>query len=192
MMEKNFQSNDSQVKGLSKPNSLVFNFLEMLTTYWQEEIVNLKMGDSLANLLNYLLDMYVFERKDFTCKNMKSYDFDPREVMRSLLTIYSNFYDCKPFKEMIVKDERSYKFALFEETCKKIDRKEIFIASFFGSRFRLLTKSLMQVEKEVKEHEVNYDDAPDEFIDPITSILMEDPVMLPTSKVIVDRSTIGD
>lgn len=32
---------------------------------------------------------------------------------------------------------------------------------------------------------------PDEFLDPILSILMKDPVTLPSSKVIVDRSTIS-
>ena len=37
---------------------------------------------------------------------------------------------------------------------------------------------------------VNYDDAPEEFFDPITTILMEDPVLLPSSKTILDRSTI--
>ncbi len=33
-------------------------------------------------------------------------------------------------------------------------------------------------------------DAPDEFLDPIMSTIMRDPVMLPTSGNIVDRSTI--
>jgi hypothetical protein len=38
---------------------------------------------------------------------------------------------------------------------------------------------------------ISYDDACEEFIDPITSVIMEDPVMLPSSKQIVDRNTIG-
>ena len=36
-----------------------------------------------------------------------------------------------------------------------------------------------------------YDDAPDEYLDPITSTLMIDPVMLPSSKQIIDRATIA-
>jgi hypothetical protein len=39
---------------------------------------------------------------------------------------------------------------------------------------------------------VSYDDAKDEYIDAITTELMEDPVMLPSSKQIVDRNTIGN
>jgi ubiquitin conjugation factor E4 B len=37
---------------------------------------------------------------------------------------------------------------------------------------------------------VSYDDAPEDFLDPITTVLMEDPVKLPSSNMIVDRSTI--
>lgn len=39
-------------------------------------------------------------------------------------------------------------------------------------------------------NQINYDDAPDNFLDPITTLIMEDPVLLPSSKTIVDRSTI--
>ena len=34
-------------------------------------------------------------------------------------------------------------------------------------------------------------DAPDEFIDPLTFTLMDDPVTLPTSGIIMDRATIA-
>lgn len=37
---------------------------------------------------------------------------------------------------------------------------------------------------------MNYDDAPEEFLDPITTLLMEDPVKLPSSNIVVDRNTI--
>jgi len=33
-------------------------------------------------------------------------------------------------------------------------------------------------------------DAPDEFLDPLMCTLMKDPVLLPTSNTIIDRSTI--
>ncbi|CAF4502144.1 unnamed protein product, partial [Rotaria sp. Silwood2] len=42
-----------------------------------------------------------------------------------------------------------------------------------------------------KENDAVYDDAPDEYLDPITSTLMVDPVMLPSSRQIIDRSTIA-
>lgn len=36
-----------------------------------------------------------------------------------------------------------------------------------------------------------YEDAPDDYLDPITSTLMVDPVMLPSSRQIIDRATIA-
>lgn len=34
-------------------------------------------------------------------------------------------------------------------------------------------------------------DAPDDFLDPIMSTLMRDPVILPSSQIVVDRTTIA-
>lgn len=42
-----------------------------------------------------------------------------------------------------------------------------------------------------KRHDELVADAPEEFFDPIMSTIMTDPVILPTSHVTVDRSTIS-
>lgn len=42
-----------------------------------------------------------------------------------------------------------------------------------------------------QQEEETYSDAPDEFLDPIMSTLMLDPVLLPSSNVTVNRSTIA-
>lgn len=47
------------------------------------------------------------------------------------------------------------------------------------------------VAAQQKEDDAAYDDAPDEYLDPITSTLMIDPVMLPSSRQIIDRATIA-
>ncbi|KAH8874039.1 Ubiquitin conjugation factor E4 A [Schistosoma japonicum] len=50
---------------------------------------------------------------------------------------------------------------------------------------------LIKAENVIKtEEELDVDDAPDEFIDPIMGYLMDDPVKLPTSGHVVDRKTI--
>jgi len=48
-----------------------------------------------------------------------------------------------------------------------------------------------EIAAQQKEEDAVYDDAPDEYLDPITSILMSDPVMLPSSRQIIDRATIA-
>ena len=38
--------------------------------------------------------------------------------------------------------------------------------------------------------QIDFDDAPDEYLDPLMATLMDDPVKLPSSKTIIDRLTI--
>lgn len=54
----------------------------------------------------------------------------------------------------------------------------------FAAKVRVL-------ELEEKENQKALEDAPDEFLDPIMSTLMTDPVILPSSHVTVDRTTIA-
>ena len=42
----------------------------------------------------------------------------------------------------------------------------------------------------LKSEEISYDDAPQEFLDGLTFLIMTDPVKLPKSQVILDRKTI--
>lgn len=53
------------------------------------------------------------------------------------------------------------------------------------------SEKVAHVERQQKENDEALANPPDEFLDPILSILMRDPVMLPSSKVVVDRSTIS-
>ena len=50
---------------------------------------------------------------------------------------------------------------------------------------------VQEIAAQQKEDDAVYDDAPDEYLDPITSTLLVDPVMLPSSRQIIDRATIA-
>ena len=50
--------------------------------------------------------------------------------------------------------------------------------------------NLRKQEKIIKSQEINYDDAPQEYLDALTFLIMIDPVKLPKSQVILDRKTI--
>lgn len=54
-----------------------------------------------------------------------------------------------------------------------------------------LALKVSQVEQEEKANQEVLADAPDDYLDPIMSTLMTDPVILPSSKVRVDRTTIA-
>lgn len=59
------------------------------------------------------------------------------------------------------------------------------------SEIRDLAVRVSLEERAEKANQEVLADAPDEFLDPIMSTLMSDPVILPSSKVRVDRTTIA-
>ena len=57
-------------------------------------------------------------------------------------------------------------------------------------KFQALTKRTYDVTLANMKKDEDYEDAPDEFIDPMMCELMEDPVLLPTSGNVMDRKHI--
>lgn len=166
-------------------------FMVMISKICQQNFLNFKLGERLANLLNYSLDVFTSKRGlKLQIKNMKEYGFDPKFILISLVSTYVAFLDYQDFIELIVKDERSYKIENFEKVKSIYSRGKISLPYEEYEKFEKLVNLLKEKELELKSKEINYDDAPDEYFDPITTLLMEDPVLLPSSSMIVDRNTI--
>ncbi len=122
---------------------------------------------------------------------MHEYGFDPKFILVSLVNIYVYFKDYKEFLEFIVKDERSFKLENFDKVITLKSDEKISIEYEVYDKFILLINDLKDISHTIKSNMISYDDAPEEYLDPITTVLMEDPVMLPNSKTILDKSTIG-
>lgn len=86
-------------------------------------------------------------------------------------------------------DERSYREEAFPETAELLRthmlRPEPTVRSFseLGEKVRTLRSDAMDIEGALGE-------IPDEFLDPIMGTLMKDPVVLPSSHMVVDRAVI--
>lgn len=87
----------------------------------------------------------------------------------------------------VVNDGRSYSHELFEYA-------EQILVRIGGGNLIIeiseFAEKVHRLEKQQKEDEIALADPPDEFLDPIMSTLMTDPVLLPSSKMQIDRSTI--
>jgi ubiquitin conjugation factor E4 B len=167
------------------------DFMVKISEICQEHFLKYKLGERLANLLNYSLDVFTSKRGlKLKVKNMAEYGFNPQFILKSLISTYASFVNYVEFLEFIVKDERSYKIDNFEKVINIYSRGKIKIDFNIFEQFKNMVLLLKEKEIEIKSKIINYDDAPEEFLDPITTFLMEDPVLLPTSGVIVDRNTI--
>jgi len=163
--------------------------MEMLTSSITAVVTHPTLADRLAAMLNYFLKTLTGpERKSFKVSNLEKYSFKPGEIVAQITQIYLHLEDSETFIKSISSDGRSYSASLFsmtENVLIKVGRADL--ASALGN---IASKVEVANTALVKEEEL-LADCPDEFLCPIMSIIMLDPVLLPSSKQIVDRSTIA-
>merc|ERR1719244_1304035 len=163
--------------------------MEMLTSSITAVITHPTLSDRLAAMLNYFLKTLTGpERKSFKVSNLEKYSFKPGEVVSQITQIYLNLENSETFIKAISGDGRSYSSELFsmtETVLLKVGRADL--ASALGN----IATKVETASSALAEEEELLADCPDEFLCPIMSIVMKDPVLLPSSKQIVDRSTIA-
>ena len=103
--------------------------------------------------------------------------------------IYLNFSAEPIFLEHVVKDVRSFKIDHFNKALYLVSRERL-ISESDCARFDKFIQKIKEVSDTQIEEEIDTDDIPDEFVCPISGSLMEDPVILPVSKEVLDRSSI--
>ncbi|KAG1822730.1 ubiquitin elongating factor core-domain-containing protein [Suillus subaureus] len=145
--------------------------------------------DKLAAMLDYNLDALVGPKcGELRVQDPEKYKFNPRQLLSDILQVYINLSDQEEFVRAVASDGRSYKKELFEaamETARRVPLKteaEIGVVRSFMSKVEEM-KTTIEAEEDLGE-------IPEEFLDPLMATIMRDPVTLPSSRAIIDRSTI--
>lgn len=172
--------------------TLASETLEMmlyLTKHVQGPFLRPELIDRLAAMLNFNLRQLCGPKcRNLKVKNPEKYGFEPKTLLDRLTQIYVNL-DSDEFAQAVAGDQRSYKKELFDDATKHLHKTllkteaEIYLFKEFATK----------VERKLAEHaamEEDYDDAPDDFKDPLMMTLMQEPVILPTSGKIMDRPVI--
>lgn len=164
------------------------NFLKLLTCEIKSIFCHNSMVDRITSMLNYfLLNLVGPEKEKFKVKDKKEFDFDPATTVLEICHIYINLSNSDAFCLAISQDGRSYSSQLFSYAENILIR--IGGGQLIGEMAELSEKVKKMDEKYKREQEI-IADAPEEYLDPIMLTLMTDPVILPSSNVTVDRSTI--
>ncbi|XP_016964344.1 ubiquitin conjugation factor E4 A [Drosophila biarmipes] len=165
------------------------NILKLLTTEIKSIFCHNSMVDRMASMLNYFLLNLVGPKKErFKVKDKKEYEFDPAQTVLEISHIYINLSADDTFCLAVSQDGRSYSEQLFGYA------ENILVRIGGGQLIGDLSEFAVKVARmgtQYKEEQELLADAPEEYLDPIISTLMTDPVVLPSSKVTVDRSTIA-
>ncbi|KAK9742559.1 hypothetical protein RND81_03G182000 [Saponaria officinalis] len=167
-----------------------------LMAYTSEQITSPfllpEMVERVASMLNYfLLQLVGPQRKSLSLKDPEKYEFRPKHLLKQIVNIYVHLArgDVENvFPSAISKDGRSYNEQLFSagaDVLRRIGEDGRIIEEFveLGTKARVAAAEAMDVENALG-------DIPDEFLDPIQYTLMKDPVILPSSRVTVDRPVI--
>lgn len=151
-----------------------------------------EMVERVASMLNYfLLQLVGPQRKSLTLKDPEKYEFRPKLLLKQIVTIYVNLARGDKdgiFPAAIIRDGRSYNEQLFgaaSDVLRRIGEDARIIQEFveLGAKAKVAAVEALDAEAALG-------DIPDEFLDPIQCTLMKDPVILPSSRVVVDRPVI--
>lgn len=163
--------------------------LEKLTSEINLVFTHPTMVDRVAAMLNYFLYNLVGpNKKNFKVKDQKEYSFDPALTVLNICKIYVNLKDSESFCLAISQDGRSYSpqlFTLAEDVLVRIGGGSLI------SELKDVADLAAKKALEQKACDEAVSEAPEHFLDPIMSTIMRDPVILPSSKQTVDRTTIA-
>jgi len=140
-------------------------------------------------MLDYNLDALVGPRcDDLRVENKEKYNFNPRQLLSDVVQVYLNLSGQDAFIRAVAGDGRSYKKELFERAAKICSKNNLKSPAEVEELMVFVSK--VEEAKTTLEAEENLGEIPDEFLDPLMFTVMRDPVLLPTSRTIIDRSTI--
>eukprot|EP01017_Pseudomicrothorax_dubius_P031121 TRINITY_DN3944_c0_g1_i1.p1 TRINITY_DN3944_c0_g1~~TRINITY_DN3944_c0_g1_i1.p1 ORF type:complete len:776 (-),score=180.37 TRINITY_DN3944_c0_g1_i1:183-2510(-) len=191
------RQNQEQNKKLVKPAlSLLLHYYKMLsalTKLVQKPFLVPEIIQKIVHNLNFSINKFNGKNaKDYKVACKEEIGFDVRSYMRVIIQVYVNFVEFPEFIETIVSDERSFNLEIFQRTGKILEENNLVDQEDLKT-FRLLFERLKEKSEDLlnsDKPDINLDEVPEEFIDPIVTEIMTDPVLLPTSNTVVDRLTI--
>lgn len=165
--------------------------LSLFTAAIPKAFVKKELVHRLAGMLNYNLDALVGPKSSkLKVRNPEQYHFRPRMTLAELSDVYLNLHDDSEFISAIAQDGRSYKPENFESLYRILSKFALKSRPELD-KIKYFAKVVEETKRALDEGEEELGEIPDEFLDPILATLMEDPVILPTSKNTLDRNSIA-
>lgn len=163
----------------------------LFTKETPRSFVIIEIVDRLAGMLNYNLQALVGKKcGELKVKNPESYKFDPIELLFQICSIFINLSGEKEFINAVARDLRSFNPENIRKANKILKKNYKVPNSDWENKLLEFTNFAEETAAKDAEEELELGDVPDEFLDPLMYTLMKDPVLLPASKISMDRSVL--
>lgn len=188
--EKELAEAEAQAQSYMQLTNETLSMMKLFTSTLSKSFTVPEIVDRVAAMLNYNLDIIAGPKSSaLKVEEMEKYQFRPRALLSDFVDIYLNLSTSQLFIEAVARDGRSYKPANFDSATKILQVKNLKSVEDLDRWEKL--KEQFKIAKEIDDQaEEDLGEIPSDFEDPLMYTLMKDPVILPTSKVTVDRSTI--
>ncbi|TVY49995.1 Ubiquitin conjugation factor E4 [Lachnellula occidentalis] len=181
----------SQATSYMQLTNETISMMKLFTKNLSASFTMPEIVDRVAAMVNYTLDTIVGPKSaNLKVESMEEkYKFNPRNLLSEFVEIYLNLGVSDRFIEAVARDGRSYKPANFANASRIMERYSLCPAPELA-RWNKLQARFAKAKQLEDQDEGDLGELPEEFEDPLLATLMVDPVTLPVSKMVVDRSTI--
>ena len=197
-----FQEKIEKKQNYEQTKKILKTFLDFLNAYYEnislmssfvsDVLISEALREKIVFNLNYTIEALNGKNAlELKVKNMKRLNFDPKFILKCIIQLYLNLSHERVFLETIVKDERSFNPLTFEKTKNILIKNQLIDDDDIEAFDKLLSKlNQLLASQQATDELLHSPFLPEKFLDPIMSEIMKDPVLLPDSKVVVDRMTI--
>ena len=187
--EEDLRTAEAQATSYMQLANETVGMMKLFTTTITDSFTMPEIVHRLAGMLDYNLDILTGPKsKTLKVENPEKYFFNPKTLLPELVDIYLNLRKSTAFIEAVAADGRSYSPTTMETTARILSSKGLKPPEDLQA-WHELSEQIYQAKLSLDQADMDFDDAPPEFEDPIMGIIMDDPVILP-SRHVVDRSTI--
>ena len=188
--EEELQSHQGRAKSYMQLTNETIAMLKMFTEALADAFTTPEVVQRLADMMDYNLDSLAGKnQKELKVDNPQQYGFVPGILLSDLASIYLNLKDKPKFHAAIARDGRSYKPFNFENAARILGNSALKSPQDL-KEWHELAATIAKTKLEMEEEDLELGEPPDDFVDPLLATLMEDPVILPISRAVMDRSTI--
>ncbi|KAF8158117.1 ubiquitin elongating factor core-domain-containing protein [Crassisporium funariophilum] len=187
--ESTLRSLERHASGYTTLGRSTVELLKIFTAETKAPFMMPEIVDRLAAMLDYNLQALVGPRcQDLKVREPEKLKFNPRALLSDIIQVFLNLSDQPEFVQAVAGDGRSYSKELFDRAADIAIRRSIKSETEIA-QLRLFVDKVEEA-KVALDAEEDLGEVPEEFLDPLMATVMRNPVLLPSSKAILDLATI--